>query len=190
MAESSIQKLCDVMRKRSREHKIATSRMSDLPGMMASILRMELDSMIRVIFLLSKDDLLERERLSYQTLSGEKWTVLTLKNKNSQVLDKDMVELANELQGWTRSVYKFGCAFIHLSNFHDYSENNPFDSLSENDKTDILSHMRHYHGGPTNDNPTFIELAKYFPCVFEKISGNLKCYIDSLERNEISTDAI
>lgn len=184
MIGHSTKKLSSVIRKRSQEHKSAMSRLEDMPGIMVSILRMELDSMIRVIFLLSKDDLSERERLSDQTMRGEIWRTLTINNKSSKVLDKDMVELANELQGWTRSVYKFGCAFIHLSSFHDYSEKNPFDSLTDSEKKDILSHMRHYHGGPSSENPTFDELAKYFPSVFDKISGNLEYYIEHLEKND------
>jgi hypothetical protein len=35
--------------------------------------------------------------------------------------DREMIVIAHELQGWTQSVYKFGCAFIHLSSLHDYT---------------------------------------------------------------------
>ena len=70
------------------------------------------------------------------------------KGKERQITDREMVELANLLQGWTKSVYKFGCPFIHLSNSHAYNSKNPFESLPDTEKEDILSHMRHYHGGP------------------------------------------
>ena len=95
-----------------------------------------------------------------------------------------MVELTDKLQGWTKSVYKFGCAFIHLSNRHAYNNNNPFESLPDTEKEDILSHMRHYHGGPNSDFPSFEELASYFPMVFEKIASNLECYLKELESNQ------
>ncbi len=39
---------------------------------------------------------------------------------------REMVEILNQSQGWTQSVYKFGCAFIHLINFHLYSVDNLF----------------------------------------------------------------
>ena len=47
------------------------------------------------------------------------------------ITDKEMVELAQELQGWTESVYKFGCAFIHLSGLHDYNSRDPLSLVSE-----------------------------------------------------------
>lgn len=51
----------------------------------------------------------------------------------------------------------------------------------------ILIHMRHYHGGPVSDNPTLEEFGNYLPKVLEKISGNLECYLEHLEKNEISS---
>ena len=163
---------------------MAVKRTTDLPGIMASIIRQELDSMVRVIYLLSVSDLSERKRLIGQTIDGNKWTVETQKGKQRQIADREMVELANQLQGWTKSVYKFGCAFIHLSSRHAYNSKTPFKSLSDTEKEDILSHMRHYHGGPNSDSPSFEELATYFPLVFEKITSNLECYLKELESNQ------
>jgi len=183
------QKFCSILRKRSSEHAEAMSRLIGLSGMMVSVLRQELDSMVRVIFLLSKSDLSERDRLIQQTLNGEVWTVLTVNGKDKKVTDREMVELSNQLQGWTLSVYKFGCAFIHFSTYHDYSDSNPFESLSTEEKTDILSHLRYYHGGPQTDEPSFSELALFFPRVFEKIAGNIECCIKCLERHEIDSEA-
>ncbi|MBC8378087.1 MAG: hypothetical protein H8E62_02845 [Planctomycetes bacterium] len=181
----SINKFCSALRNRSYEHAAAISRTYDLPGMMASILRQELDSMVRVIYLLTITDLNERKRLINQTLNGEIWTVLTENGKIKKVTDRDMVELSNKLQGWTLSVYKFGCAFIHFSNFHDYRNENPFDLLDPDEQSSILDHMRYYHGGPKENHPSFEEIASYFPRVFHKIAGNLECYIKDLESNEV-----
>jgi hypothetical protein len=180
-----IKKFCEILRKRSSEHSTAMNRVHDLPGVMASILRQELDSMVRAIYLLTICDLKERKRLIAQTLAGEIWTVSTDKGKQRKVTDKDMVELSNKLQGWTLSVYKFGCAFIHFSSSHDYSNSNPFDSLPPNEQSDILKHLRNYHGGPHSNHPSFNEMAAFFPRVFDKIAGNLECYINSLELNRV-----
>jgi predicted AlkP superfamily pyrophosphatase or phosphodiesterase len=180
-----IEKFSAIIRKRSSEHSEAMHRVEDLPGMMVSILRQELDSMVRTIFLLSIDDLDERKRLITQSLNGEVWSVKTEKGKNKKVTDREMVELSNKLQGWTLSVYKFGCAFIHFSNFHDYSARNPFESLDEVKQKDILEHLRYYHGGPATDRPNFGELSSYFPRVFNKISDNLECYLEELESNDV-----
>ena len=179
-----VKKFCEILRKRSNEHAQAMKRIFDLPGIMASILRQELDSMIRTIYLLSISDINERIRLIKKTLAGEKWTKLTKKGKSKNITDKEMAELSNELHGWTLSVYKFGCSFIHFSNFHDYTSVNPFTLIDLDERKAILDHLRYYHGGPPHDEPSFNELARYFPIVFHKIADNLKCYIDSLEKNK------
>ena len=170
----------EIIKSRSDEHESAFSRIHDLPGAMMSILRQELDSLIRVLYLLSISDINERKRLMECTLSGERWKVTTAKGKQADITDAMMVEVSEKFEGWARSVYKFGCAFIHLSNFHGYHASNPLETLSAEEKADVLNHMRHYHHGPQSDNPTFQELASYFPGVFEKIKGNLECYLEDL----------
>jgi hypothetical protein len=140
--------------------------------------------MIRVIYLLSIKDHAERQRLIQSTLRGEKWKVLTARGTHRGVTDREMVDLAQQLQGWTQSVYRFGCAFVHLSDFHNHLAQNPFEKLADAERQHILSHMRHYHGGPCDDNPGMEELATYLPQVFEKIADNLRCYLEELERGE------
>ena len=92
-----------------------------------------------------------------------------------------MVDLAQRLRGWSQSVYQFGCAFTHLSDFHNHFSRNPFDRLSNEEKRQILFHMRQYHGGPASDNPDMKELVEYISPVFKKISDNLECYVEQLE---------
>lgn len=88
-----VKKFCKILRKRSAEHSQAMVRLNDLQGMMASILRQELDSMVRAIFLLVISDLSERNRLIKQTLKGETWTVITKKGKQKKVTDRADQEL-------------------------------------------------------------------------------------------------
>lgn len=182
---SNIQNFVDIVRKRSQEHRTAVECVNDLPAIMASILRQELDSLVRVLYLLSLQNLEERERLINQTLAGEKWTVTTDKDKNKKITDREMVDAATKLHGWANYAYLFGCSFIHLSNFHNYSDRNPFELLSEFEQEDLLRYMRQYHHGPHSDNPSFEELSSYFPGVFKKIAGNLECYLEALENNEL-----
>ncbi|WP_018417400.1 hypothetical protein [Teredinibacter turnerae] len=176
-----MQKFIELIKSRSDEHKVAFSRIHDLPGSMVSILRQELDSLIRVLYLLSVVDLDERKRLMQCTVNGERWKYETSNGKWAPITDAKMVEVSEKYEGWARSVYKFGCGFIHLSNFHGYHSSNPFETLSAEERLDVLKHMRQYHGGPNTDNPTFKELAGYLPNVFEKIKGNLECYLKDLE---------
>jgi hypothetical protein len=44
--------------------------------------------------------------------------------------------------------------------------------------------MSYYHGHPRHDNLDMTKLALYVPQIFEKISGNLECYLEQLEQDE------
>lgn len=129
--------------------------------------------MVRVIYLLDKD-IARRTQLIDESVSGKKW---------SRVTDKEMVDLSQNLQGWTRSVYKFGCSFIHLSALHDYNDRDPLELLAVQERSDILDHCRQYHGGPMQD-ARFGDLLPFLPRVLEKIAGNLDEYLGALERGE------
>jgi len=177
---------CAMIRNRSAENRRAMhcfNRPYEAMSPAFSILRQELDSMIRVIFLLHTEDITERRRLVASTLRGEKWKVRTNKGKLRVVTDREMVNLAQELQGWTQSVYRFGCAFVHLSDFHNHLAQNPFDRLAADEKKHIMTHLRNYHGGPSHDNPDMRELSGYLLRVFEKIADNLECYLKQLEED-------
>lgn len=176
---SAIEAFCRQVRSRSNEHQQAMRLLSEagLAGQMVAILRQELDSMVRVIYLLAQPS--DRRTLLIEaSVRGEKWSQ---ENSRGTVTDKEMVDLSQSLQGWTRSVYKFGCAFIHLSHLHDYNTNDPLRQLPVGERKDILEHCRKYHGGPTLSEPTFFDLVPYFPRVLEKIAGNLECYLKRLE---------
>lgn len=179
---------CTMIRARSNENRRAMHCFSNLRVVLSpafSILRQELDSMIRVIYLLRIANHNERLRLISSTLNGEKWKVLTSKGKQRDVTDREMVDLAQQLQGWTQSVYKFGCAFVHLSDFHNHLVRDSFQKLSEIERHDVLSHMRNYHGGPEHNNPSMAEISGYLPRVFDKIADNLDCYVEHLERGDL-----
>jgi hypothetical protein len=187
---TDIATFCAMIQQRSDENRRAMQCFTVPYGVVSpafSILRQELDSMIRVIYLLLLPDLNERDRLIGATLRGEKWKVSTINGKLRDVTDREMVDAAQQLQGWTRSVYRFGCAFVHLSDFHNHFTVDPFQRLSQDEREDILHHMRNYHGGPLNDNPDMREIADYVPRVFEKIADNLRHYIEQLARNEVVT---
>jgi hypothetical protein len=147
-----------------------------LTGQVMSVLRQELDSMVRVIYLLGQP-IAERERLINLTLIGKKWK----HRSNANVTDKCMVDLADSLNGWTASVYKFGCAFIHLSSFHDYTFNDPFENLEQDEIDSIKKHLNYYHGFPLTTTLTMQSISFYLPMVFDKIEENLECYLKYLE---------
>jgi hypothetical protein len=172
-----------MIRERSAEHRRAVGSLhsSGAHGQVVSVLRQELDSMIRVIFLLSIVDRDRRLKLIVASVQGKHWTH---DGTRKRVTDREMVELASKLQGWTESVYRFGCAFVHLSSFHDYRERDPMAMITEDERTAILNHMRHYHGGPCEPHASFQEMLPYLPMVFDKIASNLECYIANLEADD------
>jgi hypothetical protein len=178
-----LETFCRQVRSRSEENRKAFLLVfsADLLSQCMSILRQEIDSMVRTIFLLSITDTTYRQKLIEDSVNGEIWRN---KDGKGRVTDKEMVELADKLNGWTESVYRFGCAFIHLSSFHDYRERDPMDAISTNEKQAILKHMRYYHGGPESDDPKLADLVFYFPSVFHKIADNLEHYVKQLEEGK------
>jgi hypothetical protein len=143
--------------------------------------------MVRVIYLLNEPDLQKREDFIQQTLNGDKWSFINHNGKNQNVTDKDMVDLANSLNGWTQNVYKFGCAFVHLSNFHDYQSEDPFKSLNEADKDSIINQLHNYHGARLTRESSLREIIPFLPNVMDKISSNFECEIKSLEEEKVKS---
>jgi len=179
------EKFCQILKERSNEHISAGKLLFDNGhfGQLIAILRQELDSLMRVVFLLSKD-LATRQHFISQTLQNVKWT---LPNSKTVVTDRQMVELTKELYGWTNSVYKLGCAFIHLSPMADYKNNNPFQQLKQDEINDIKQHLHSYHGFSLFELLNMETVSPYLFKVLEKVTGNLGCYIDDLEGNKVET---
>jgi hypothetical protein len=173
---------CRIVRARSYQNRRALELLhkEGLFGQVIAIFRQELDSLIRVIYLLSISDMTYRDRLIRATIEGRRWT----DEKGRTITDFRMVQLAEKLHGWDKLVYRFGCAFIHLSNLHDYQERDPLSLISSDEKEAILDYIRRYHGGPTQSDPEFNELVPFLPKVFYKIADNLESYIKDLESNK------
>src|ERR1700741_3004186 len=92
------------IRRRSQEHARAIDMIAKV-GLVApavSILRQEVDSLVRVIFLLAQP-LAYREALILASINGERWR---RPNGRSTVTDREMVDLSKHMIGWTQSVYK------------------------------------------------------------------------------------
>lgn len=181
------QLLCRQVRSRSKENEAAILALSGqhLVAPLVGLLRQELDSMIRVIYLLSITDEARREELIDACVMGKEW----VHRNGKRITDAEMVRLANKLHGWSNSVYRFGCAFIHLSRFHDYLARDPYAALPPEEQSAILQHLRYYHGGPMSEKPSFQDIVPFLPNVFNKISSNLLCYIEKLERGESLNDS-
>jgi hypothetical protein len=138
-----------------------------------SILRMELDSLVRAMYLNHLGDNARRvELLSRATMPRTKFGVP----------DRDMVDFAEGLTGWARRVYDYSNAFIHLSSQHDYGVHDPFRQLDSDERVAIASYLQQYHGGAVAVDSTFEQVADYVPKVFDKIAKNLEAELARLER--------
>jgi len=134
--------------------------------------------MVRCVFLLSVVDSQYQKQLLRDSVSGKQWRS---KDGKRKITDREMVDLSSQLQGWTKSVYTFGCAFIHLSSFHDYANRDPLDSLTPEDRRSLAYYLAYYHGFKMDQATRFRDIEIVFPAVFEKISANLECCIKDLE---------
>ena len=167
----------EVIRNRSKENKesLEDDFKNNRLAKCCETLRTEIDSFIRIIYLGSDPDLIKRNELIKQLFSGEKWKI----NKKN-VTDNDMVKKANKFSGYIEYVYKFGCAFIHLSNFHDYKATNPFNNISEVEKEDIKKYLNQYHSFPLDKELNIESIKNYIPKIFEKVSENMHYYFDNI----------
>lgn len=171
------------MRGRSAQNRDAVSVLAArrLKGHVVGVLRQELDSLIRAIYLLSISDIEERERLARGIVaSGE-----LRRPTGGRIQDRQMLDLANRLHGWAEYVYKFGCAYLHLSHLHDTGGADPFRGIADEERADILRYLRHYHHAPHTDDPTFEDIEPILPLVLQKITSNLEHYIHDLEVGRI-----
>jgi hypothetical protein len=154
-------------------------RLEGLPGQQFGILRQELDSMIRVIYLL-RLNLPDRETVAKGVLAGQGFCYAN----GRRITDRDMLVVAEKLHGWSRNVYTFGCAFIHLSSLHAYASVDPLDQLTSDERHTIADHINYYHGARLTERSHFADLIPFLPRVLAKITGNLSCYLDNLEEGE------
>jgi len=171
------------VRERSRENEESLRLLhgKNLSSNVVSILRQELDSLVRVIYLLSQSDRAYRSTLIEASVNCRQWTK---KGGKGRITDREMVELSSSLFNWAKNVYEFGCAFIHLSSFHDYATRDPMERISPADRATIASYMNYYHLTHLSPTVTFPEILPYLPAVFEKIRSNTECYLKNLEEGK------
>ncbi|MER7455633.1 hypothetical protein [Micromonospora sp. NPDC126480] len=169
---------CRMVEARSREHHQAmqVALGNGWLAIAGSVLRMELDSMIRVIYLRQTPN--ARERILASCIAGEGF-----KDGQTRIPDRAMVEVATRVNGWVRAVYDFGNMFVHLTNMHDYAAVDPFQVYEC--RGDVLGFLNHYHrgkaaSGPLGDNATLRDVAAYAPHVLDKITSNLVGYAEDL----------
>lgn len=172
----------DQVKNRSIENKRAFRLLfeSNLYGVAIGILRQELDSLIRLSYLWIPETSVEvAQSLVEKSVSGDKWKVVNHKGKEVKLTDRDMLNLASHLGGWEQTIYMFGCKLIHLSDYHLYLDKDPFETIPQSEKEEIIGYLLAYHNYPKTDI-CFDDLVDYLPKVMDKLSDNVEFYIEEL----------
>lgn len=171
---------CNIVKTRSEENSKAIQILveNELYSTAVTVLRFELDSMIRVLYLLSCDKATRGTHLQ-QFFNDKKW----IKQNGKYITDRLMLNKAINLHGWASKVYDFACAFIHLSYYHDYFNDDPFSRMNEETLKIIKNYMVEFHEFPNTKELNFNSMSPYLLNIFEKINDNLKFYIRDLQKN-------
>lgn len=163
---------------RSKEHHQAMGVAVALGwwAIVGTVLRMELDSMVRVLYLLRTPG--ARQRILASCVAGGGF-----KDGGRRIQDRDMVAVAVADNDWVSAVYEFGNKFVHLTDAHDYAEIDPFSAYEHREEVIRYLNQHHRHrlpDRPLNNESTLADIALYAPYVLEKITSNLRNYLEWL----------
>ena len=171
--ENKIELFYNAILKRSEENKKAFDLLMNegLYSLVGSIIRLELDSLIRVCYINSLDSAKEKRDLIEQFLKGQRWQI-----EKRLVSDRKMVtHVVNNLGlGWAEHIYDIGCAFIHLSPYHDWGSLLPTENLTQKQREEIVKHVEWNQKIKIKLTFGFEELVQIAPGVLEKLRNTLQ----------------
>lgn len=169
-----------LIEKRSHENTQAFSLLyaQGLFGASASIIRQEIDNLMRVDYLAFSIPLPDRDRLCSDFFSGARWQKPSpKKGKLMAIRDVEFHTYAKKNHGWISLAYEASSNFVHLTNFWHYEMSDPLAAMPANDIAEIVFYLGEYHGF-TGPDLTMKILLEYLPQVFEKIRSNVEGYVD------------
>ena len=176
MSTAAIQEFCRIVRERSSTNEQAMNRLFDFPGHQVGILRQELDSMLRVVYLRLCDEA-TRNEIAGRFVSGLGF----LHRNGSRITDAEMLREARPHYGWVARIYDFGCRFIHLSTAHDFINHDPLDKLCTADREEIRTFFRDFHGALLAADFTYQDVLPLLPSIFKKLKDNAELELTDLE---------
>jgi hypothetical protein len=176
--DDPLSRFAEQVRTRSQENRavMSAAHHNGWRATEVSILRFELDSLVRVIYLLDEHNRTRRFKLLVQATSP---------NQRWNISDNEIAAPARRMYDWEGQLYRVASRFIHLSSQHDYMTRDPFQSsLLPRERDEMVQYLNDIHGGNLSVNSTFEEVVEYLPKVFNKISDRLDFYLEMLERGE------
>ncbi len=172
----------DIVMARSNENAKALEMLIEIKcyALIGAILRMELDSLIRVHYFNNTDDEMQKTMLK-NFFNNKKWTPT----------DRDMVKILSNSLGWAKHIYDFCCAFIHLSPYHDWATTPNIPNLTIDKRCQIVTEIRQQQNDTWGYDTTLVikedfsfnELIPFVPHIFKKLRSNLE-----YETNQFNTN--
>lgn len=144
-----------------------------------AILRQDIDSLLRVSYLLTIGDRAERSALMEAVIRGEEW-----KTGKKIIMDTDLATVVFHYNKWISEVFDFGNLFKNISDHHDFTTADPLAGLSSIQKTTMRYYLSTYHQFPYDMRMNFTNVFTYLPKVASKVSSNLKRNLFDLEHNK------
>lgn len=94
-----------------------------------------------------------------------------------------MIDFAtkNSGQGWEEITYKIGCYFIHLTIFHNWSNEDIAKFITTTQKNILINYINKYYNASLDFDSTFEDIIQYSLDIFEKIKDNMEYQIEQLE---------
>ena len=173
------EKFFDIVMARSNENQRALDLLlsSNCHALVGAIIRMELDSLIRVHHFNNADEKTKEILLNNFFNEGE-W-----KFNGKRIYDSVMLKNMPPLLGWAEHIYAFCCAFIHLSPYHDWASDSNIPNLTDATRqfivTEIRAQQNDVWGYDTSlaieEDFGFDDLIPFAPHIFKKLRENLYC---------------
>ena len=139
-------------------------------ALIGAIIRMELDSYTR-LYDFKRKSFYQKKMLLNNFFGGREWP------RSWPTQDWKLVAKLSENIGWAHHIYKFCCAFIHLSPYHDWASNNDIPHLTADIRQSIVQDIGMQNYDPLltiTEDFGFEELIPFAPHILKKLRDNMK----------------
>jgi hypothetical protein len=150
-----------------------------------STIREEVDSLLRVIYLLGVNDYNELADIIGNSFDQRMFGPTKADGEARRISDKTLIDAAAAQFDWLKTLYDFGCSFIHLTGLHSYQERDPFRMLSPSEREAIAGFVNRYYRATISANSQFTEVAHYLPQIFRKVAENLERLLGDLQKHVV-----
>jgi hypothetical protein len=168
----------EAIKQRSEEHQKAFdfAMKEKLYSQVGSIIRQELDSLIRLNYYRSLN-FAKKQELLRNFFAGDK-AFPSDKNLIAQ-FDPESLLYRLPFLGWAEHIYKVGCAFVHLTQMHNWEQGEPELTFTDEERKDIVMNVNWWQKEymktdfALKSDFSFTDLVAVAPGIFNKLRTNL-----------------